>query len=190
MVTSLWDETGQTQEAEMAQVVNNIFARGLSGKLGDQVVFRHLRDGRTIVCTKPDFSRRKLSREQKEHHKRFKQAAAYAQSAAHSQPIYAERAAGTLKNAYNVAVGDWFHPPVIHRLERNGEAIRIEASDDVLVAGVRVVVLDEQGKTVEKGEAVKRKDNWWEYVPQESGKVTVEARDLAGNKVQAELERS
>ena len=42
----------------MAQVVDNIFARGLSGKLGDQVVFRRLRDGRTIVCVKPDFSHR------------------------------------------------------------------------------------------------------------------------------------
>ena len=173
----------------MAQVVNNIFARGLSGKLGDQVVFRHLQDGRTIVCTKPDFSRRKLSREQKEHHKRFKQAAAYAQSAARSQPIYAERAAGTLKNAYNVALGDWFNPPVIHRLERKDSAIRIQASDDVLVAGVRVVVLDEQGKTLEQGEAIKGKGDWWEYVPSEAGTVTVEARDLAGNKVQAELGR-
>ena len=174
----------------MAQVVNNIFARGLSGKLGDQVVFRHLRDGRTIVCTKPDFSRRKLSQEQKEHHKRFKVAAAYARSAARREPIYAQLAAGTLKNAYNVALGDWFHPPVIHSLERKGDAIRIQASDDVLVAGVRVVVLDEQGKAVEQGEAVREKGDWWEYVPREAGKVTVEARDLAGNKVQAELGRS
>jgi hypothetical protein len=65
----------------MAEVVKNIFARGLSGQLGDQVVFRNLRDGRTIVCAKPDFSGRKLSREQKEHHKRFQEAAAYARRA-------------------------------------------------------------------------------------------------------------
>ncbi len=172
----------------MAQVVNNIFARGLSGKLGDQVVFRHLRDGRTIVCTKPDFSRRKLSKEQKAHHKRFKVAAAYAQSASRREPIYAQLAEGTMKNAYNVALGDWFHPPVIHRLERKGEAIRIQASDDVLVAGVQVTVLDEQGQAVERGAAVRGKGDWWEYVPHETGKVIVEARDLAGNKVQAELE--
>jgi hypothetical protein len=110
--------------------------------------------------------------------------------AARREPIYAQRAKGTMKNAYNVAVGDWFHPPVIHRLERNGEAIRIEASDDVLVAGVRVVVVDEHGKAVEQGEAVKGKGDWWDYVPHEAGPVIVEARDLAGNKVQAELERS
>ena len=171
----------------MAQVVDNIFVRGLSGKLGDQVVFRHLRDGRTIVCVKPDFSQRKLSKSQKAHNKRFQAAAAYAQSAARREPIYAQLAAGTFKNAYNVALGDWFNPPVIQRLERKGSAIRIQASDDVLVAGVRVVVVDERGKTLEQGEAIKGKGDWWEYVPREAGKVIVEAWDLAGNKVQAEL---
>jgi hypothetical protein len=89
-----------------------------------------------------------------------------------------------------VALGDWFNPPVIQRVERRGDAIRIQASDDVLVAGVQVVVLDEQGKTLERGEAVKGKGDWWEYMPHETGNVTVEARDLAGNKVKAELERS
>jgi len=31
------------------------------------------------------------------------------------------------------------------------------------------------------------KGNWWEYVPGTEGKVAVEARDLAGNKVKTEL---
>ena len=108
----------------MAKVIDNIFVRGLSGKLGDQFVIRNLRDGRTIVCNKPDFSNRKLSKDQKEHHRRFKEAAAYARSASRTQPIYAQLAEGTMKNAYNVALGDWFNPPVIHRVERHGETIR------------------------------------------------------------------
>lgn len=62
----------------MARVENNIFVRGLSGKLGGQFVLRRLRDGRTIVCNVPDFSNRKLSKEQKNHHKRFQAASAYA----------------------------------------------------------------------------------------------------------------
>ena len=57
--------------------------------------------------------------------------------------------------------------------------IHIQASDDVMVAGVQVMILDEQGKVVENGEAIKGKGNWWEYVPAAAGKVTVEARDLA-----------
>ena len=171
----------------MAKVLNNIFVRGLSGKLGDQVVFRTLRDGRTIVCNMPDFSNRKLSRDQKQHHKRFQAASAYAKSASRSQPIYAQLAAGTMKNAYNVALGDWFQAPVIQRVERRGKVIRILASDDVRVAGVQVMILDEAGKVVEKGEGIKGKGDWWEYLPATTGKVVAEAWDLAGNKVKAEL---
>jgi hypothetical protein len=122
----------------MAKVRDNILVRGLSGKLGNQVVFRTLRDGRTIVCNMPDFSNRKLSKDQKQHHKRFQAAAAYARVASRSNPIYAELAAGTMKNAYNVALGDWFHSPVIHGVERNGKAIDIQASDDVMVTSVQV----------------------------------------------------
>ena len=118
----------------MARVHNNIFVRGLSGKLAGQFVLRTLRDGRTVVCKIPDFSNRKLSKDQKQHHKRFQAASAYAKSASRSNPIYAQLAAGTMKNAYNVALGDWFHPPVIHAVERKDKLIRVEASDDVMVA--------------------------------------------------------
>jgi hypothetical protein len=47
--------------------------------------------------------------------------------------------------------------------------------------------VEEQGKVVKKGEAIRGKDNWWEYVPAAEGKVVAEVRNLAGNKVQAEL---
>jgi len=171
----------------MAKVRDNILVRGLSGKLGDQVVFRILRDGRTIVCNKPDFSNRKLSKDQKEHHKRFKQAAAYARVAARTNPIYAQLAEGTMKNAYNVALGDWFQPPVIHQVERRDKTIRVQASDDVMVTGVHVMILDEQGKVIEKGEGLRIEGDWWEYVPTAEGKVAVEARDLAGNVVKTEV---
>jgi hypothetical protein len=170
----------------MARVHNNIFVRGLSGKLADQFVLRTLRDGRTVVCKIPDFSNRKLSKEQKEHHKRFKEAAAYARSASRSLTIYAQLAAGTMKNAYNVALGDWFHPPVIHKMERRGKVIRVQATDNVMVAGVQVMILDEKGEVVEKGEAVKGKGDWWGYAPTAEGRVVVEARDLPGNMVREE----
>ncbi len=170
----------------MAKVRNNVFVRGLSGKLGGQFVLRTLRDGRTIVCNVPDFSNRNLSKDQKEHHKRFQAAAAYARVASKSNPIYAQLAEGTMKNAYNVALGDWFHPPVIHSVERRGKTLRIQASDDAMVAGVQVTVLDARGKVVEKEEAIRKKGDWWEYVTSAEGKVVVEARDLAGNVTKAE----
>ena len=165
----------------MAEVRSNVFVRGVSGKVGDQFVLRILRDGRTILCNKPDFSNRKLSRDQKAHHRRFREAAAYARDAAQRQPIYAELAAGTMKNAYNIALSDWFHAPEIHAVERQGNAIRIQASDDMRVTTVQVMILNEAGKTVEKGCAVQVNDAWWEYVPQQTGGVRVEVKDLAGN---------
>ena len=100
--------------------------KGLSGKLGDQLVFRHLRDGRTIVCAKPDFSGRVLSKGQKAHHERFRAAATTARGASIRQPIYAKLAAGTIKNAYNLALGDWFHPPVIYNIQKRDGKILLE----------------------------------------------------------------
>ena len=169
----------------MAKMQGNPILQGLSGSLGNQLYFRRLRDGRTIVCAKQDFSRRKLSAGQAAHHERFKAAAAYAKAAAQTRPIYAQLAAGTMKTAYNVALSDWFHPPVIHRVEVREETVRIWASDDVLVAQVTVIILDEQGRVVQQGLAVLAQPDWWDFAPtpplRGRYKLVVEAQDLAGN---------
>ena len=165
----------------MPKVKNNVIVRGLSGILGGQIVFRQMRDGRTIAAAPPDFSHRVLSKDQKAHHSKFKEGTAYAKEAAKTNPIYAQLAAGTTKTAYNVALADFFHPPVIHGVERKKSAIRIQASDDVKVTGVYVTVFDNNGNVLEKGEATQGKKDWWEYLSQHAGRVLVEARDLAGN---------
>lgn len=175
----------------MAKVRSNVIVRGLSGSLGG-LVFRHLRDGRTILCSKPDFSDRKFSPEQTAHQRRFRVAASYAQSAAKLEPLYAELAAGTLKTAYNLALADWFHPPVIHEVSWQAGVLRIAASDDVRVKRVRVKLEDAEGEIVEAGEAqpVEGSSNqWWTYLPQQlpAGKVLVEAEDLAGNVARGEV---
>jgi hypothetical protein len=154
----------------MAKVENNLLFRGASGKIGGQFVLRRLRDGRTIICNIPDFSNRKLSKDQKNHHKRFQAASAYAKGASRTNPIYAQLAEGTMKNAYNVALGDWFHPPVIHKVERRGKVIRVQATDDVTVSVVQVIIMNEMGKVLEKGEGGKGKGNWWEYTPTAEGR--------------------
>lgn len=166
----------------MAKVRKNPIVQGVSGKFGGQVVFRHLRDGRTILCSVPDFSRRVLSEGQNAHHARFKEGAAYAKSAAKTEPIYTQLAAGTMKNAYNVALADFFHPPVIHSVERVDGVVYIHASDDVMVTSVSVTVFDNDESVFEKGDAVQEDDSErWKYVPQFTGRILVEARDLAGN---------
>lgn len=171
----------------MAKVRDNLFVRGLSGKLGNQFVIRHLRDGQTIVCVRPDFSHRKLSKEQKKHHQRFKAASAYARAAAQQHPIYATLAKGTIKNAYNVALGDWFHPPVIESVKKTGKTLRMVVKDDVCVAGVQVLIYDEAGKVIETGDAVKGKGDVWQYLSTAEGRPIVEAWDLPGNRVTKEV---
>ena len=171
----------------MAKVKQNILIEGLSGTLGKDLVFRQMRDGRTIVSTKPDFSNRVFSAGQLTHQSRFQQAAAYARHAAKTNPIYAKLAKGTTKTAYNIALSDWFHPPVIHEIKRQDGRILVNATDNVLVTRVLVTILDNEGKVREKGEGVKRKGDWWEYVPATEGRVRVEARDLAGNVAEAEI---
>jgi hypothetical protein len=170
----------------MARVHNNIIVQGISGKFGGHVVFRRLRDGRTIMADVPDFSHRKLSKDQKAHHAKFKEGAAYAKEAAKSNPIYAQLAAGTMKTAYNVALADFFHPPVIHEVKQEGSLLKIQASDDVLVTKVCVTVLDGNGKVLEKGDALQRDPVRWEYALEHAGWVVAEVCDLAGNVTRAE----
>jgi|SRR5215208_466332 len=172
----------------MAKVRKGSILSGMSGSLGKDLMLRHLRDGQTVAQTKPDFSDRKLSREQKEHHSRFKEAAAYAKVAAQREPLYAELAAGTIKNAYNIALGDWFHAPLIQRIERKNGRIRVSARDNVRVARVQVTILDQEGKVVEKGEGIRGKGDWWEYRFNAQGKILAEAWDLAGNKASLVVE--
>lgn len=171
----------------MAKVKRNILIEGLSGTLGKDLVFRQMRDGRTIVSTKPDFSNRVFSDGQLTHQSRFQQAAAYARQAAKTNPIYAELAKGTTKTAYNIALSDWFHPPVIHEIKRQDGRIRVNVTDNVLVSRVVVTILEEEGEIREKGEGIRGEGNWWKYVSGKEGRVRVEAWDLAGNVIKQEI---
>jgi hypothetical protein len=57
----------------------------------------------------------------------------------------------------------------------------------MMMKGVQVLVLDEKGKVMEKGERIKGKGDWWDSAPTTEGKVIVEARGLAGKVVREEL---
>ena len=165
----------------MAIVKTNPLLKGLTGKIGNNLVLRRLKDGRTVLAVTPDFSDRELSDKQVEQNNRFKQATAYARLASKTYPIYAERAAGTSKNAFHVAVSDWFKPPVIRMVYRHHENIIVDATDDVQVAQVLVTIANEQGETIEQGEAVQNGSSIWEYRISTQGSIVVEAVDLAGN---------
>ncbi len=173
----------------MAKVKKNIVMQGLSGSLGKDLYVRTLRDGRTIISVKPDFSNRQFSEAQSNHQKRMKAAAAYAKVASKENPIYAQKAKGTAKNAYNIALADWMNSPVIRSMNLYfGDTIRIDATDDMQVIRVVITILDPQGEPVEQGEAKLELGVWWDYQPTHQGRIQVEAWDLAGNVAQREFD--
>jgi hypothetical protein len=64
-------EVRADKEWIMAEVIDNLLTEELSGIVGGQIVFRHLRTGRTIVTKAPDFSNQQFREEQLTHQCRF-----------------------------------------------------------------------------------------------------------------------
>jgi hypothetical protein len=179
---------------QMAKLKKNAVISGLSGALGKDHYARHRKDGNTIICEKPDFSNRQFSEAQLNVQSGMSAAAAYATVASKQNPIYAElakkKAKKKVRNAYNVAVGDWFKAPVINRIECHHGHIRVLASDDVMVTKVTVTILGEAGQRLEQAEAQLNLGVWWEYQAANSGLVRVEAWDFASNVTRQEFRPS
>src|SRR6266545_5892964 len=173
----------------MSKVLFHGSIQGFRGKIGN-MIFRQLPDATTVVTEAPpkknsrQKKRAKLKRSagQKAHNERFEEASAYAKRA-QTKPIYAELAAAApMKTAYNFALSDWWHAPKIHQVECRENKILIQATDNVLVTKVRVTVLDEEGKVMEKGEAIRGEGDCWEFTPTAEGKtIQAEAWDLPGH---------
>jgi hypothetical protein len=162
----------------------NILTEGASGKLGN-IVFRHTKGGKTIMCKKPDFSNRQFSQDQLNHQDKVKLAAAYG-VANKENPLYVQKAKGD-QNAYNIAFKDWFHAPVLHGLQCRDGRLRVDVTDDVKVVLVTVTVLDPQGNVLERGDAELVNGIHWEYQPVKRGRILVEACDLPGNVTEFEF---
>jgi hypothetical protein len=77
-----------------------------------------------------------------------------------------------------------FNPPVIDGVERRSEQIDIfAASDDVQVTKVYVTISNEDGVTLEQGQAAPVNRAWWEFETAAfgDGNMVVEVFDPAGN---------
>ncbi len=172
----------------MAKVNLSKYLKNLRGKVGD-FVFRLMPDGSTVVSILPKKKRRSSPAQKEYRHVIFPDRVSWAKMAYKNYPIYEELAAGLpMITAYNLALKDISHPPVIYRVLREDRRILVNAWDEISVTGVRVTVHDEQGRLLESGEAVQFQKDWWEYTPQAAGRVSVSAWDLPGNKVRMELE--
>ena len=153
----------------MAKVNLSKYLKSLRGKVGD-FIFRHMPDG-SIVVNIVSNKKRRASKAQKEYwNGTFKDRVSWAKMAYKHYPIYEELAADLpMITAYNLALKDISHPPVIYRVLREGGRILVNAWDEIQVAGVRVLVHDEQGRLLESGEAAQFQKDWWEYTPSAAG---------------------
>lgn len=177
----------------MAKVRRNVLLEGLSGMLADQLVFKQDKAGRTIVSIKPRFDEdREFTESQQAQQSRFQEAAAYAKDAAKTEPGYAEKAEGTAKSAYNVAVADWFHTPEVGDVDLSGytgevgEVIRAKVTDDVQVTQVSIVIATGDDVVVEQGQMTPEQGVWYTYTttadcPAGEAKVVVTGLDLPGH---------
>ena len=151
-------------------------------------IFCQIKDGSFLVSSISVFNFRKFSREQGDQGQPFQEASAYARRAAHAQPVYIELAKAMKLTPYNIALSDRMNPPVIHRILYRNDRIFVEASDNVMVAKLEIMIWDEQGEIVEQGEVVRVQGDWWEYLPEcTARKISAAAWDLAGNVTRVEL---
>src|SRR5215207_3770091 len=161
------------------------FIASISGKLGD-VVYRTSKNGKTYTSKLPRKSEKPLTEAQLREQERFKLANEYAKRA-QGEPVYVRLAKKTGRSPFRIAFSYWCHAPVIHEVSRRSSCIRIDASDNVHVAKVRVTISDEEGKILEQGDAARTVGNaWWEFATSTRRTILVEVWDLAGNVTQHE----
>jgi hypothetical protein len=179
----------------MAESKNNVITRGLSGKIGDMIVFSN-RHGKTIVSNKPKERSGVQSEVQKAHKAKFQQAVIYAKAAIKDPATmqgYKDKAKDGVM-PYNVAVADFFHAPDFQSVELNaytgkiGDTIKVRVSDGFKVKEVSVTILNADGTEVEKGNAVQiaETDDWIFTAKKanaslDGDKIVIRASDVPGN---------
>jgi hypothetical protein len=184
----------------MAQSKNNVITHGLSGKVGDILVFRQ-RYGKTIVSKIPEQSK-PASEKQIQHRKRFQKAVIYAKTAivANETAELYKKAAQKGRIPLNVAVADFFNAPDIDTVDLSaytgaaGDEIRIIVTDDFAVKSVHVQISNADGSLVEEGDAVNSAGDLWIYTAtvnnenMEGDRIVIIASDLPGNVTEKQYE--
>jgi hypothetical protein len=177
----------------MAKSLNNVITHGLSGKVGDLLIFSQ-RGGKTIVSTAPRKSG-KESEAQKEHRRKFQQAVLYGKAATAdpaTAELYAAKSGAQKRQPLNVAVADFFNAPDIEHIDisgyagRPGDTIRIFVTDDFTVSSVTVSITNADGSPVEEGAATPA-GYLWLYTATAANdtlagdRILLTASDLPGN---------
>jgi len=186
----------------MSKINNNPIMKGLSGMLGDVVVFREQR-GQTVMANKPK-KREQLTAHQQTAMLKFKRATQYAKGQV-ADPVskaeYETGISGKINSAYAAALTDCLKGPQVTLIDTSdyrgnqGNLIMINAVDNFKVAGVSVEIFTGANELVEKGSAIADPANVhaWSYAAtatngQLSGsKIVVKAKDKPNNITVKEL---
>ncbi len=179
----------------MATFSNNVVTHGLSGMLGDIIVFRQ-KNGKTYLSSKPTKSHHGPTEAQLNQQQKFQEAVIYAQAVISNPEKLEPYAAKTKDGAspFNVALADFLQAPKIKEIDvsaYNGQAgstIRIRAVDDFQVAEVAVRIEDTEGALLENGMAVPQENKLdWIYTTNTSResaqgqKIVIRASDVPGH---------
>lgn len=186
----------------MAESKNNIVTFGLSGLVGDLLVFTK-RAGKTIVSRKPEKSSVPPTLLQQSVRERFKLAVEYAKSILKipaAKAMYEEMTKPG-QSAFNLAMADVWKAPKINDVivkeytGQPGSKVVVDTVDRFKVISVTVTILDPAGMPVEAGEAVMQDDGrHWDYTATvvnnslEGSIVMALAKDRPGN--EAALDRT
>ena len=167
----------------MAKIKGNNLMVNVRGMIGKQVVFKQ-RLGTPYVAAAPYTNDKRVAKgEEKANRNRFAEAVELAKQALDDPELKKEYAALARKGqtAYNVAVSDARVPPEIKTLVtqgyngRIGSCVLIQATDNVKVKRVRVIIYDAAHALIEEGDASDNGDNYtWLYT------ATVEVENIAG----------
>jgi hypothetical protein len=184
----------------MAQSKNNPLTKGLSGMIGNSVVFRTV-NGKTIISNRP--SKPKFqSALQKENRTKFSRAVAFSKRMM-SDPIAKEKYGSIAKqeglpNAYTAAVTEYMRKPEIQDIDiaqytgGKDQEIRVRAEKKGFeVMEVEVLITDEKGQKIEQGKAGKATGGEWIYTSQVDTltpmQLMIRVRDRVNNVVERRI---
>jgi hypothetical protein len=178
----------------MAKQNYNVVMHGMSGTIGDLVVFKQ-RNGKTIA-SKVSRNSKVSSDRQLAVREKFLKAVAYAKVCLNDpdrKVLYEQRATGDI-TSFNLAIADFFTAPVIAEINVSGysgaagEKIQVQATDDTKVTGLRVSIYAADGTLIEEGAALLDDvtAQWLYTATQDNStlagsKIIAKATDLPGN---------
>ena len=155
----------------MSSSRSNGLTKDYSGKFGDQYVLRR-KNGKSLMTKLPEKTKRPPSEGQQRVIANFRAASAFAREKLSDPAIreaYLKKGNG-VRSAYNVAMADFFNPPVINLINTGfykgnaGNVILVEAIDDFRVERVILTLSDANGNVLESGDCTHTGDGpEWVY---------------------------